>query len=259
MMKELMMNEDFSDVTLITEDKKHIKANINILSACSPVFKDIFKKEKNSSPIMYLRGIQYAEMESIMQFIYLGKATFHEERMDEFLAVSKSLEIKELCNAEAESESHKEPDDEPLPSNPDTSDEEVENQTVKSDDVQQEVSQRRVDIVSDTFECGPCHKTYTTKMGLFYHKQSVHEGVKYACEHCDFQSTQQSHLKAHIQSKHKGFKYACDQCDYQGTRQSHLTEHIQSKHEGFKYACDQCDYTAAWQTSLRTHKKNIHQ
>ena len=41
MMKELMMNEDFADVTLITEDKKQIKANINILSACSPVFKDI--------------------------------------------------------------------------------------------------------------------------------------------------------------------------------------------------------------------------
>ena len=31
MMKELMMNEEFSDVTLVTEDKKHIMANINIL------------------------------------------------------------------------------------------------------------------------------------------------------------------------------------------------------------------------------------
>ena len=30
MMKELMMNEDFSDVTLVTEDKKQIKANVNI-------------------------------------------------------------------------------------------------------------------------------------------------------------------------------------------------------------------------------------
>ena len=42
-MKELMMNEDFLDVTLVTEDKKQIKANVNILSACSPVFKDTFK------------------------------------------------------------------------------------------------------------------------------------------------------------------------------------------------------------------------
>ena len=29
MMKELMLNEDFYDVTLVTEDKKQIKANIN--------------------------------------------------------------------------------------------------------------------------------------------------------------------------------------------------------------------------------------
>ena len=88
MMKELMMNEDFSDVTL---DKKQIKANINILSECSPVFKDILKKEKNSSTVMYLRGIQYSEMESIMQFIYLGEATFYEERMEEFLAAKLNL------------------------------------------------------------------------------------------------------------------------------------------------------------------------
>ena len=52
-MKELMVNEDLADITLITDDKKQIKANINILSACSPLFKDILKKEKNSSPIIY--------------------------------------------------------------------------------------------------------------------------------------------------------------------------------------------------------------
>ena len=31
-MKELMMNEDFSDITLVTEDKKQIKANISVLT-----------------------------------------------------------------------------------------------------------------------------------------------------------------------------------------------------------------------------------
>ena len=76
MMKELMMNEEFSDVTLVTEDKKQIKANISVLSSCSPIFRDILKKEKNSSTIMYLRGVQYAEIESILQFIYLGEASF---------------------------------------------------------------------------------------------------------------------------------------------------------------------------------------
>ena len=128
MMRELMMNEDFSDITLVTEDKKHIQANINILSACSPFFKDILKKEKNSNQIMYL-NVQFSEMESIMQFIYLGEATFYEENMDEFLAVAKSLEIKEICNAgtETEGELNDEPDNKPSLNDPDRPTELVKN------------------------------------------------------------------------------------------------------------------------------------
>ena len=53
-------------------------ANINILSACSPIFKDILKKVKVSSTVMYLREIKYSELDSIMQFIYLGEATFYD-------------------------------------------------------------------------------------------------------------------------------------------------------------------------------------
>jgi len=86
MMKE-MMNDEYTDVTLMCEDKKHIKAHKNILSACSSVFKDIVKLDQSSKPIIYLRGINFSELESIMQFIYLGEATFYEERMNEFLAV----------------------------------------------------------------------------------------------------------------------------------------------------------------------------
>ena len=46
-----------------------------------------------------------------MQFIYLGEALFYKERMDLFLAVAKSLEIKELCNAETQTDVP--PNDEP--------------------------------------------------------------------------------------------------------------------------------------------------
>ena len=89
MMNELMMNKEFSVVALVTEDKKQIKAHIGVLSAFCPVFKGILKKENNIDQIIYLRGIQYSEMESIMQFIYHGKATFYGERMEEFLAVAR--------------------------------------------------------------------------------------------------------------------------------------------------------------------------
>ena len=253
-MKELMINEDFSDVTLVTEDKKQIRANISILSACSPVFKDILRKEKNSNQIMYLRGVQFPEMESIMQFIYLGEATFYEERMDEFLAVAKSLEIKELCNTETE------PNDEPLTCDPVTSTQNLEEETL-TEQMEMQVPQerqKRVVSVNGKYGCDQCNKTYSSSGALHVHKQSAHQGVKYACDQCDQQFTQQGNLTVHIQSKHEGVKYACDQCDYQATQQGTLNIHIQSKHEGVKYGCDQCDHQATHQSNLRRHIKKIH-
>ena len=128
MMKELMTNEDFSDVTLVTEDKKHLKANANILSSCSPVFEDILKKDKNSSRIIFLRGVQHSEMESIIQYIYLGEAKFYMERIDEFFGVAKSLEIKELCNPNPKTELNDETECDPSPEDQDTAPELVEEQ-----------------------------------------------------------------------------------------------------------------------------------
>ena len=58
MMHELMTSKDFADVTFITCDEKTIKAHRNILSACSPVFKNILQMEpQNQQPTIYLRGI----------------------------------------------------------------------------------------------------------------------------------------------------------------------------------------------------------
>ena len=97
-LKELNSDESFADVTLVTDDKKQIKAHRNILSACSSVFKEILHiNTNNNHPVIYLRGIQHSEMESILQFIYLGEAKFYEERMNEFLTVAKNLDIRELA------------------------------------------------------------------------------------------------------------------------------------------------------------------
>ena len=227
MLKALMMNEDFSDVTLVTEDRQHIKANIFVLRACSPVFRDILKKEKGSSQIIFLRGVQYSEMESIIQFIYLGEATLSEERMKEFISVAKLLEIEELCNAEFETK------DESLQSDPVTSKDKMEEQTVVLDHKTKQENEERRDVVSTNskFECEKCHKTYSGRGALHNHKKSTHEGALYACSHCDYQATRQEKLTVHIQSRHEGVKYTCYQCGYQVTQQCNLTRHIKSAHE----------------------------
>merc|ERR1712029_30236 len=96
MLNDMMTSNELTDVTLISEDRKKFKAHKVVLSACSSVFKSIISDTFLSSPIIYLRGIQSFEIDSILQFIYLGEATFYQERMNEFINVAKSLEIKEI-------------------------------------------------------------------------------------------------------------------------------------------------------------------
>ena len=97
-MMQKMRMDTFTDVTLVSDDKKTIKAHRSILSACSGVFKNIFMMDNQQNhPVIYLRGIQCSDIESILRFIYFGEVDLEKERMNKFLSVSKDLEIKELC------------------------------------------------------------------------------------------------------------------------------------------------------------------
>ena len=100
MLKE--MNE-FTDVTLICDGKKKIRSHRNILAGCSPVFKSIFEGEDVQNPVVFLRGITETDMESILQFIYHGEASFYQDRMDEFLQAARTLEIEGLSRFTPES------------------------------------------------------------------------------------------------------------------------------------------------------------
>ena len=111
MLHKMLKTNELTDVTLVCDDKRQIKAHKIVLSACSPVFKGIINDIPQNNSVIYLRGIQHQEMESILEFMYLGVATFYQERMNEFLNVAKNLEIKEVSNNvefDNENESNKE-------------------------------------------------------------------------------------------------------------------------------------------------------
>ena len=96
MLCSMMSSNELTDVTLVSEDKKQFKAHKAILSASSLAFKSIINLENLSIQIIYLKDIQSLEVETILNFIYLGEATIYQDRLDEFLNVAKSLEINEI-------------------------------------------------------------------------------------------------------------------------------------------------------------------
>ena len=96
-LQQMITTDDFKDVTLVSDDDKQIKAHRNILSACSPVLHKILQSCRNNiHPVIYLRGIRNSEMESIIQFIYMGKTSIYQDRVNEFLMVANDLGIRDL-------------------------------------------------------------------------------------------------------------------------------------------------------------------
>ena len=71
MFKDLCQEGQYSDVTLVSDDQTQFKAHKFVLSACSPVFKKIIDNNPSQHPLIYLRGVQSYEVESILQFMYL--------------------------------------------------------------------------------------------------------------------------------------------------------------------------------------------
>ena len=245
-LKEISSDDSFADVTLVTDDKKQIKAHRNILSACSPVFKNILQLDSNNTnSVIYLRGIHHSEVESIMQFIYLGEARFYEERISEFLMVSKDLEIKDLSSTgirtNYQPDSNKDSD---FSENNDTDEDVGDNpaQTFKEDEVYVEN------------EIQTTNRPTIRKSAAIKRVSRTDDG-KYACNQCDYLAGHKSHLTKHIESIHEGIKHACNQCEYQTGYKSDLKKHHKSIHEGVRYACNQCDYQSSSQGNLTAHKK----
>ena len=75
----------------------------------------------------------------------------------------------------------------------------------------------------------------------------MHEGVIYSCKLC----VNTESLKIHIQSIHEGVKQACDQCDYKGNSQKSLKLHIKSRHDGIMFTCKYCQRKFTLQHTLK--------
>ena len=106
LLRNLLETQEFSDVTLVSDDQHHYKVHRFILSACSTFFKSVLNNNPPNT-LIYLRGIYQKELEPILQFIYLGEATFYHERINEFLHVAKDLGIKEIGKYVVDEENEK--------------------------------------------------------------------------------------------------------------------------------------------------------
>jgi len=93
--RELRDDKDFFDVTLACSGDQ-IQAHKVILSACSPFFRNILRRNPHQHPLLYLKGVKYSDLQSVLNFMYHGEVNVAQEELNSFLAVAEELSVKGL-------------------------------------------------------------------------------------------------------------------------------------------------------------------
>ena len=285
---------NLADVTLVSEDQIQMQAHRIVLSACSPVLKNLLLCNPSSHPLIHLMGAKQQDIQSILQFMYLGEAAVNKEHIDDVIEIAKDLQMEEILHyyTKGESIENIKEDKEVSVNGRQVNDDlnSIEYNTCgDSQDIIKGLDKEKIghitaaDVVkikaetvdvnfvesinetkciklkgSRSIKCDDCELVFITRMGLRLHRRSIHEGIRYFCDYCDFQATTQGHLKIHRQSKHEGILYSCNNCEYQTKRQDSLKIHQQFKHEGVQYSCNLCDFHVARQYSLNRHQQTKH-
>ena len=89
-------DENFTDVTLVTEDGSQLKVHKVIISSCSKLFRDILINNPHPHPLIYLADIRLKELEKLIQFMYLGQCEAKQSELQTFLSAAKRLKIQGL-------------------------------------------------------------------------------------------------------------------------------------------------------------------
>ena len=203
-LSELRNTSDVSDVTLISDDKVKFSAHMIILSACSNMFKFIFKDNTHSNSLVYLGGVSSVNLGLILDYMYNGEINLLQEQLDSFLESAHKLEVEGLLGGNEEN--NKEDIVKPDEGMQDLDYELEEKPIVKIDQAQRRQHPRTTlnDITKfDVSSLTPGEIEQKTR-DLYEKKDGV-----FNCLACEYTSQQSGHMKRHIEVHFEGLSYSC--------------------------------------------------
>ena len=277
---DLRTKGHFADVSLVCDDQIQLLAHKMVLSACTPVLKNLLLSNPTSHPMIYLGGVKQQELQSILDFMYFGEVTVNQDKMDDILDIAKELEMEEFLhytnseeNISIKDEKEEFIDDMRIKNVSDTNNDQNILYTEKQEEVRYFCNQCAYQATNQDalnkhkerrhgeirHSCNQCEYQTPRQDTLNIHKQRKHGEVPYSCNQCDYQSTRKHTFKEHKERNHGGIQFSCNQCDYQSARQDTLNKHKKSKHDGLLYSCNQCNYRAAFKDRLKIHIQSKHE
>jgi len=274
--KELRDDKDFFDVTLACDDDQ-INAHKVILSACSPFFRNILRRNPHQHPLLYMKGVSFANLQSVLNFMYHGEVNVAQDDLNNFLSVAEDLRVKGLTqgNQGGSSSSSRQVKSQPEPTKPRTQEREIKkpviNRPTEDDDIQE--------VVSVKSEPPPSQQEYQDPAGQAGQLQQYEAEIQYEEGYEDYgqydtvgvvmdgaqghdasKGNQSLDELSRLYSEKVAGGYSCNFCGKNRNDFSAMKAHMEAHHfpNPVGYSCDFCDKICKTKHALSCHKSKYH-
>ena len=228
---KLRKEEDFFDVTFVTEDAKLLNAHKVVLSAASDFFKTVLRRADHVKPLIYLHGVGSSQLVHIMDYIYEGEIKIQQRNLNMFLEVAQKLKIAGLlCEYnEPQQDFFIGESEQPEPINA------SEEREMRNDyDLDELVSAG--DIEDNLLMSSSSDKENQRPLSLLEIKEAVDkivwkiEANHWMCKVCKQSFKESNTLRKHAQIHIDGISLTCNQCGKIWKTTSQLNYHKYKKH-----------------------------
>ena len=192
--RNLREDNDFTDVTLVCDEDKQIKAHKVLLSSSSLLLRRILLNNPHQHPLIYLKGIEDRILQSILQFMYLGQIEIAHEDLQQFIDTAKDLEVNGLIDVEYGN----------LDSKNDKPANEITEQKSKEDF-------QTIEFKNDFSENLVLISELTNELNS--QNQGENEPKRHNCDKCEDNFPGKRDLKKHIRTVHEGLTYPLSNAD----------------------------------------------
>ena len=216
--RKLRNENDFFDVTLVSDDKQQISAHKIVLSASSEYFRSILKSNKHSHPMLCLSGVDSADLKNIIDYIYNGELQIYQEQLDQFLHMTQRFQLEGLIQDETDNNAGLEEFEEKVLQENENMDLVLNHQKPAGIFVKH---QKIIDVKSANFEN---IEELDQKLKNMFERVDA-GGTKRRCLPCGKISSSTSHAKEHAESHIDGLNFPCQHCNKTFRSRHSLRDH----------------------------------
>ena len=228
----LRKENDFYDVSLVSDDDQVVSAHKVVLSASSQFFKSILRKADHAKPMIYLSGVESKELSCILDYIYEGEVQLYQEDLDKFLDVAQKLKINGLIgggNEDKKEEVSEKLEEVDVDGGMDRSFEETslsneKNYQARKNGSYSKKSDKTISVVSQ--EGTNVYEEAKRAVDDILMK----DGNNWVCKVCNKSSKENNNMRKHAEVHIEGLSFPCQLCGQTFRSRKVLSYHKLSKH-----------------------------